>query len=186
MVKSDDEIARIRRSVLTNSKALEKTSHPIRPGISEAAIAAELEYQMRRLGGEKAAFDTIVARRAQRPAPRRPPPGSSASDELLLIDMGTCQDGYMSDMTRMLFLGQPSKRSHAHVSSGPGCATGRRSTPSAPVEPGHVDRKARQVLGVRTGYGKQLSIPPGMAWALKSTSRRAWERQTRRDWKPAW
>ena len=61
MVKSDDEIARIRRSVLTNSEAFEKAVRSIRPGARESTIAAELEYQMRRLGAEKAAFETIVA-----------------------------------------------------------------------------------------------------------------------------
>ena len=61
MVKSDDEIARIRRSVLTNSEAFEKATRSIRPGARESTIAAELEYQMRRLGAEKAAFETIVA-----------------------------------------------------------------------------------------------------------------------------
>ena len=71
MVKSDDEIARIRRSVLTNSEAFEKATRSIRPGARESAIAAELEYQMRRLGAEKAAFETIVAIGSTiRPAPR--------------------------------------------------------------------------------------------------------------------
>ena len=50
MVKSDEEIARIRRSVLTNSEAFEKAMRSIRPGARESAIAAELEYQMRRSG----------------------------------------------------------------------------------------------------------------------------------------
>jgi Xaa-Pro aminopeptidase len=31
-------------------------------------------------------------------------------NDLLLIDMGACLDGYMSDMTRMAFLGQPTRR----------------------------------------------------------------------------
>ena len=71
---------------------------------------------MRRLGGEKAAFETIVAVGERTALPHAQPlPGSSPSDELLLIDMGSCQDGYMSDMTRMLFLGRPSQTGHAHV-----------------------------------------------------------------------
>ena len=61
MIKSAEEIARIRRSVLTNSEAFESTVRSIRPGVSEMAIAAELEFKMRRLGAEKAAFETIVA-----------------------------------------------------------------------------------------------------------------------------
>ena len=35
-------------------------------GARENDIAAELEYQMRALGAEKAAFDTIVTRRVAR------------------------------------------------------------------------------------------------------------------------
>ncbi len=108
MVKSDDEIARIRRSVLTNSEAFEKATRSIRPGARESAIAAELEYQMRRLGAEKAAFETIVAIGSRSALPHAQPTARKlANDELLLIDMGACQDGYMSDMTRVLFLGTP-------------------------------------------------------------------------------
>ncbi len=56
MVKSDQEIARIRRSVLTNSEAFEKATRSIRIGTRESAIAAELEYQMRRLGRRESRF----------------------------------------------------------------------------------------------------------------------------------
>ena len=111
MVKSDDEIARIRRSVLTNSEAFEKAVRSIRPGALESSIAAELEYQMRRLGAEKAAFETIVAIGPRSALPHAQPTARKlANDELLLIDMGACQDGYMSDMTRVLFLGRPAAR----------------------------------------------------------------------------
>ena len=78
MVKSDDEIARIRRSVLTNSEAFEKATRSIRPGARESAIAAELEYQMRRLGAEKAAFETIVAIGSRSALPHAQPTGAEA------------------------------------------------------------------------------------------------------------
>ena len=109
MIKSDEEIAKIRRSVQTNSEAFESTVRSIRPGVSEMAIAAELEFKMRRLGAEKAAFETIVATGARTALPHaQPSQQKTALNELLLIDMGSCQNGYMSDMTRMLFLGRPS------------------------------------------------------------------------------
>src|SRR5947209_5113458 len=61
MVKSPDEIARIRRSVATNSEAFEQAVRRVKPGMKESELAAELEYRMRRLGAERACFDTIVA-----------------------------------------------------------------------------------------------------------------------------
>ncbi len=71
MVKSEAEIALIERSVQTNSAAYEKAMRRARPGVSEADLAAEFEYQMRRLGAQKPAFDTLVATgAAHSPAPR--------------------------------------------------------------------------------------------------------------------
>ena len=167
MIKSDDEIARIRRSVLTNSKALEKTVSSIRPGLSEGDIAAELEYQMRRVGAEKPAFETIVAVGERSALPHaRPTSRKLASDELLLIDMGACQDGYMSDMTRMLFLGRPSKRvgnMYKAVAEAQLAAIGA-------VRPGatssQVDSKARRILELQ-GYGKAFVHSTGHGLGLE-------------------
>ena len=61
MVKSASEIDLIRRSVITNSEAYSKTIRRVHAGARESDIAAELDYQMRALGAEKAAFETIVA-----------------------------------------------------------------------------------------------------------------------------
>lgn len=60
-VKSPAEIAIIRRSVQANSEAYARTLKRIRAGLRELEIAAELEFQMKVLGSEKPAFDTIVA-----------------------------------------------------------------------------------------------------------------------------
>lgn len=167
MIKSDDEIARIRRSVLTNSRALEKSLPFVKPGISESAIAAKLEYHMRLLGGEKAAFDTIVAAGDRSALPHaRPTSRKLAPDELLLIDMGTCEDGYMSDMTRVFCLGKPSKRirdlyqavSEAQLAAIDGVRPGATT--------GQVDRKARRVLESR-GYGKAFVHSTGHGLGLE-------------------
>ena len=48
MVKSADEIDRIRRSVDTNSKAYAKVLTRLKPTASEKDIAAEIEFQQRR------------------------------------------------------------------------------------------------------------------------------------------
>jgi len=108
MVKTPEEIERIRKAVATNSAAFSNTVKTIRPGMTETDLAAELEYQMRRRGAEKPSFDTIVASGTRTALVHAQPTSQRFRDhELLLIDMGATQDGYASDMTRMVFLGKP-------------------------------------------------------------------------------
>jgi Xaa-Pro aminopeptidase len=107
-VKSPAEIELIRRSVETNSRAFEKVVTRVRPGMKEQDLAAELEYQMRRMGAERPSFETIVAGGARSALPHAQPTGAKfAAGDLIVVDMGALQDGYCSDMTRMLFLGAP-------------------------------------------------------------------------------
>ena len=111
MTKSPEEIDMIRKSVWVNSEAYARTLRRVRLGMRERDIAAELDYQMRLHGAEKPAFDTIVAAGARTALPHAQPTSRRLEEnDLLLIDMGACLDGYMSDMTRMAFLGFPTKR----------------------------------------------------------------------------
>ena len=59
-IKSPTEIGQIRRSVLANSEAYDRTLGRIKPGMRERDVAAELDYQMRRLGAEKPALLSFV------------------------------------------------------------------------------------------------------------------------------
>ena len=80
----------------------------IRPGMVESILAAEIEYRMRRHGAQGAAFPTIVAS-----GPNAALPHAEASDrafmpgDAILMDFGAQPDGYCSDMTRTVFLGEP-------------------------------------------------------------------------------
>lgn len=80
----------------------------IRVGRSEIAIAADLEYRMRRLGSERTSFDTIVAS-----GPNSAKPHHSAGDRVLIdgdlvtIDFGAHRRGFNSDMTRTFVVGKP-------------------------------------------------------------------------------
>ncbi len=167
MVKSAAEIERIRRSVLANSAAFEKTVRSIRTGVSENAIAAELEFQMRRMGAEKAAFETIVAAGARSALPHAQPSAQkTAVNELLLIDMGSCREGYMSDMTRMLFFGKPGPRVRKMYQAVLAAQLEAIAAIRAGVEARQVDRKARQVLD-KEGFGKQFVHSTGHGLGLE-------------------
>jgi Xaa-Pro aminopeptidase len=111
MLKSPTEIASIRKSVEINSKAYERVLKRLRPGVSEQDVAAEIDFQQKILGAEKASFDTIVAAGPHSALPHAHPTSHRIGrNELLLIDMGAYLDGYASDMTRVVHIGQPPKK----------------------------------------------------------------------------
>lgn len=167
MIKSDDEIARIRRSVHTNSEALEAAIKSVRPGVSESEIAAELEYQMRKLGAEKAAFETIVAAGPRSALPHAQPTARKLGNrELLLIDMGACQDGYMSDMTRVVFVGNADRRARTMYKAVLKAQLAAIDAVRPGVTAAHVDRAARRVLDTE-GLGKEFVHSTGHGLGLE-------------------
>ena len=105
--KSVDELVLLQRAADLNAAAFAEIEKLIKPGISEKAIAFELEFALRRLGGEDRAFDFIVAS-----GPRGAMPHGVASDrlfesgDLVTIDFGTRVAGYHSDETLTLGLGE--------------------------------------------------------------------------------
>lgn len=151
MIKSAEEIELIRRSVDTNSRAFEEAVKRVKVGMRESELAAELEYRMRRFGAEKPSFDTIVAGGARSALPHAQPTAAKLEGgQLVIVDMGAFQEGYASDMTRMLFLGKPSpkvKRAYAAVLEAQLAAI---DAVHAGAPTARVDNAARRVLA---GYG---------------------------------
>jgi len=108
MVKSPEEIARMRRSMETAAEALDRAMRAVRPGLREFELAAELDHWMRKLGATQPAFETIMASGARSALPHaRPTDKPLKNQELLLIDFGAVRNGYVSDVTRMAYLGRP-------------------------------------------------------------------------------
>jgi Xaa-Pro aminopeptidase len=168
VLKSESEIALIRRSVATNSKAFERAVRRVRPGVSERDLAAEIDHQMRRLGAEKPSFETIVAAGERSALPHAHPTGAVLKPrQLVLIDMGAFQDGYASDMTRMLFLGTPGERVKRLYRAVLEAQLAAIDAVRPGVTTAQVDRQARDVLKAHklerafvhsTGHGLGLEI----------------------------
>jgi Xaa-Pro aminopeptidase len=180
MVKSATEIEAIRASVLLNSEAFERAVKKIAIGMTETDLAAEIEYQMRLLGAQKPAFDTIVASGA-RTALCHAQPGSDPirNDRLLLVDMGASLGGYASDMTRMLFPGRPGKKVKELYRAVLDAQLAGIAAVRAGVTAGDVDRATRQVLDSAglgeafvhsTGHGLGLEIHEAPRLGKKDTT----------------
>jgi Xaa-Pro aminopeptidase len=106
MIKDAGEIEKIRTSVICNSRALEAALKRFKPGMKESEIAAEIDYQSRKLGADGPSFDTIVAAGERAALPHAHPGPARIAPGMLLIDMGAFLDGYASDMTRMVHVGR--------------------------------------------------------------------------------
>jgi len=150
MVKSSEELARIGRSVQTNSRAFEQTVSRVKHGMREQDLAAELEYRMRRAGAEKPSFETIVAAGERSALPHAQPGSARLEQGLVVVDMGAFQDGYASDMTRMLHIGVPAAKTKRMYRAVLEAQLAAIDAVRAGVRTTAVDSAARNVL---KGYG---------------------------------
>jgi Xaa-Pro aminopeptidase len=159
--KDEGEIEQIRRAVEVASRAFSETLPLVRPGIREIEVAAEIEYRMRRYGAEKPSFETIVAF-GERTALPHARAGARALQpgECVLMDLGAMLDGYASDMTRTVFLGNPSRKAARMYRAVWEAQKEAEETVRAGVECAAVDRAARRVLD-RYGYGKYFTHSTG-------------------------
>lgn len=84
----------------------------LKPGVTELYIACELEFEMRRRGAAGRAFDFIVASGVRGAMPHgRATEKIIRSGELVTIDFGAVRNGYHSDETVTIAVGQPDSRS---------------------------------------------------------------------------
>lgn len=156
MVKDDVELSYMQKAADIAEAALEVTLPKIRAGVSEAYVALELEVAMRRLGGERLAFDSISAS-----GPRSSLPHGRATErviqsgDFLTLDFGTVYNGYCCDITRTFVIGTPSKEQEKIYSI---VLEAQRATLAA-IRPGimgkDVDKVARDII-TAAGYGERF------------------------------
>jgi Xaa-Pro aminopeptidase len=108
MVKDGDELALISEAALIGCRLFEHILGVLRPGLREIDVAAELEYKARQLGAEGMSFETIVASGERSALPHgRATLAILPRKGFLTLDFGIIHKGYLSDMTRTVYLGNP-------------------------------------------------------------------------------
>ena len=106
-VKLDDEVVKIKKAIEIAEEAFKEVLKEVKVGKSEKEIARSLEFKMLNKGAEAIAFDTIVAS-----GHRGALPHGIASDkliqnnEMITFDFGCVYEGYCSDMTRTIAIGE--------------------------------------------------------------------------------
>ena len=101
-IKDEGEIQAIRNAIDVTIDAYLDVKKAIGSDATEVDIRDELEYRMRKLGGDDVAFPSIVAFDARAALPHAIPTrrGKVADASAVLIDWGAKKDGYVGDMTR--------------------------------------------------------------------------------------
>lgn len=110
MIKDEDEIESTRKACDIAVKTYLHMLEFLKPGLEETEAAAELEYYMKKLGAEGPSFDTILITGVKTSMPHGVPGHCVIQKgDFVTMDFGCKVDGYCSDMTRTVAIGNPTE-----------------------------------------------------------------------------
>lgn len=111
MVKDEAEIKALRKAADAVSKVGDRIPEFLETGITEAELAARIDYEVMKAGGDGKSFTSIVAFGERSSEPHyHPGDHRLGKNEYVLCDFGAISDRYASDMTRTYFHGKPTKK----------------------------------------------------------------------------
>ena len=138
--KSPAEIAVIRTAYQIAEAGFDAAVESIRPGVTERAVAAEIEAAMRRAGAEGTGIDTIVASGPNtRPILARSTFRPIGTDDLVLLTIAPRYEGYHAAIGRVVLVGNPG----AEIQPRAGCGDPRPAGVLRCVTPRHRRPRGR-------------------------------------------
>jgi len=155
-VKDLGEIDRIRAACAIADDAFHSLLGRLAEGVTERQFALELEFAMRERGASGVSFESIVAA-----GPNGAKPHAEPSDrligrgELVVCDFGCIVEGYCSDMTRTVSVGDPGPEARALYDLVQRSQAAGRDAVAAGVVVADVDRAARDVIAA-AGHGEHF------------------------------
>ncbi|EUJ40641.1 M24 family metallopeptidase [Brochothrix campestris] len=179
MIKTPAEIAIVKQAIAISDQAFTDILNFIRPGVTEQEVSNELLFNMMRQGATGASFDTIVAS-----GHRSAMPHGVASNKVIetgdfvTLDFGCYYNGYVSDMTRTIAVGQPSAQLREIYDVTLAANEAVIQQIKAGMTGVAVDKIARDVIskagygdafGHSLGHGIGLEIHEGPNASMKST-----------------
>ena len=111
MVKEPEELDALTRAVHLGDAAFLHAAERAAPGMTERDLAWLVQEYALRHGAEELSFGTIIAGGAHGALPHwRASDAPLAAGTGVVMDLGVVVDGYCSDLTRTIFLGEPDER----------------------------------------------------------------------------
>jgi len=163
-VKRDDEISKLKKSAGLAAKAFNHILNFIKPGVTEAGIAWEMEKYMRDAGAEKMAWEPFIV--AVGPNASMPHYGAGDTKvkkgDTVQLDYGCSWQGYKCDISRVVFVGRPSEEqvktyNLVHQAQELGLSLVKEEALA-----GLIDRKVQKFLEKHTKYFYRHSLGHGV------------------------
>lgn len=154
MTKAEDELQSMQKATQIAEAAFAEILPEIRVGKSELEIAFLLEMTMRKLGSERNAFPIISASGPRSCLPHGAPTERALqAGDFITLDFGAVVNGYCSDMTRTVILGEPGAKQREIYE----IVLKAQLAAQEAVKPGvrgmDVDKAARDIISA-AGYGE--------------------------------
>jgi Xaa-Pro aminopeptidase len=166
--KDAQELAQMRKAAVLASEVVGHAIGLLKPGVKELEVAAEIEFQMRRLGASGPAFESIVAFGERAALPHaRPTARRLRKNELVVLDLGAILGHYCSDITRTVYVGTAPKRVKEWYNAVLEAQSAAIAAIRSGVTAGEVDDAARSTLAKykldrffvhSTGHGLGLEV----------------------------
>jgi Xaa-Pro aminopeptidase len=164
--KSPDEIQALARAAEQADRAMQVGVDACRPGVSEAEVAWAIEAAFRQDGAEAVDFTLIAA------GPNGAYPHHHAGTrplqrgDAIILDIGATLDGYKSDITRMVYLGDPSPEFMKAFDSVSQANQRARAAVRVGRTAADIDAVARGILE-QAGYGQYFTHRTGHGLGLE-------------------
>lgn len=167
-IKDEGEVARIEAAASIADRALATVVGLLAEEPTEQEFGFELDTAMRRLGAAERSFETIVGSGPNGAKPHaRPTERRIAQGDLVVLDFGAMVDGYHSDMTRTLMVGEPTPEQAEMLAVVRSAQAAGRDLVAPGVDAKAIDHACRSVIDEAhlgayfmhgTGHGVGLDI----------------------------
>lgn len=168
LYKDAEEIAALQKAVAIADGAFSHILPFLKPGVREVEIAMEMDFYMRRLGAKGPSFDFIIAAGARSALPHGVASHAKLQQgSVILMDYGCLYEHYCSDITRTVFLGEPTSEERevyhivkegqrlAMAAMTPGVAA---NLPDQAVRAFFAEKGLAQYFGHSLGHGVGLEV----------------------------
>lgn len=152
--KDASEFETIRQACAIADKGFDYILGEIKPGMTEVEVANKMDFYMRSLGATSVSFDMIVASGERSAMPHGVATNKVIEKgDFITLDYGCYYNGYVSDMTRTISLGEPR---HAQLKEIHAVVLGAQKLVNEKIAVGmrcfDIDKIARDYI-VDHGYG---------------------------------
>lgn len=171
LIKNEEEKAFLRKAAEIADKVVSEIVTFIRPGLLERDISEKIKELFMEFGGQGLAFDSIVAS-----GPNTSRPHYNKDDrrieekDVIILDLGCRYNGFCSDISRTVFVGEPTEEQRKVFDIVVRANTNAENTvrPGATAE--DVDLAARNIIREagygncflnRTGHGIGMAVHEG-------------------------